>query len=71
MVLQIQKYDLGVEIMTLDKKNDNRGHVVEIFREDWKEFFGKDLIASLASKSLLSAKLLLKPQTLLKKASSL
>ena len=43
MVLQIQKYELGVQTMTLDKKNDNRGYVVEIFREDWKEFFGKDL----------------------------
>ena len=43
VVLQIQKYDLGVQTMTLDKKNDDRGHVVEIFREDWKEFFGKDL----------------------------
>ena len=34
MILQIQKYDLGVQIMTLDKKNDNRGYVVEIFGED-------------------------------------
>ena len=34
MILQIQKYDIGVQIMTLDKKNDNRGHAVKNFGED-------------------------------------
>ena len=43
MVLQIQKYDLDVQTLTLDVKNDDRGYVMEIFRTDWVEFFGKDL----------------------------
>ena len=42
MELDIKNYDLGVQVLTPKINYDERGFVSEIFRNDWKEFFGKD-----------------------------
>ena len=42
MELNIKNYDLGVQVLTPKINYDERGFVSEIFRNDWKGFFGKD-----------------------------
>jgi len=42
MAMEIENYDLGVQVLTPKINNDERGFVSEIFRSDWNSFFGKD-----------------------------
>jgi len=42
MDLEIENYDLGVQVLIPKINNDKRGFVSEIFRSDWNGFFGKD-----------------------------
>ena len=42
MELEIETHELGVQILSPKINYDERGFVSEIFRNDWKEFFGKD-----------------------------